>query len=329
MSFCGNCGHRLSSGDAYCPNCGASSSSTQGFGSSSNQLGSAKKNRSSEDIYNCPACGEALDAFALTCPACGFELRDKQAATSMADFSRRLNDIEATRPAKKKGRFGKGSGHDERTEVSPTDQREVTLIQSFPIPNTKEDLVEFLVLAASNVDPKTFAETQDATASARALSSAWYSKLCQAYEKAQLVLRGDDILPSLSKRYESVEKAVEKNRKKTTWKQLAVTLAVFVLIFAALFGLAHYYSSQNAEYRASLSAEERLQYDIDKEEKNCKSEESSIRSDISNGEYSDARNAIYALDFDEELSEERHEYWEERKTELLETVDRAESGTQS
>ena len=40
----------------------------------------------------------------------------------------------------------------DQNEVNETDQKKINLIRSYVIPNTKEDLFEFLVLASSNIN---------------------------------------------------------------------------------------------------------------------------------------------------------------------------------
>lgn len=320
MGFCGSCGFELSDDVAFCPKCGASTAMPYG------EERSAERESRKGDVGKCPQCGEILPPFSTSCPSCGMRLRAR-ASTSVAELSQRLDEIEATRPKhKKKKRFGKGDD-DSRIEVSPTDQRKVTLIQSFPIPNTKEDLVEFMVLASTNVNPKTFAETQHFSPSERAISAAWYSKLEQAYEKAEIVLSEDPCLASLRQRFEKTKKAVEKNGKKTDWKSFCIFCLGFILLFVGLYAAIGISNSSREAYLSSLSPEERIEYDIDQEEKSCKSDESSVRSYIKDGDYSAARNRIYAIDFDEGLSAERHEYWEKRKLELLQTVDDAESAS--
>ncbi len=239
-------------------------------------------------------------------------------------MSRRLDEIECERPseAKREGLFSRVSANEDRYHaVSSTDQRKVTLIKSFPIPNTKEDLVEFVLLASTNVDPKTFAATSNATASEKAVSDAWYSKLCQAYEKACLVLGDDPSFAALQKRYDATTAAIEKSRK-AVWKSLVVAALVIALSIAALVVA----KGVGEAYRNGLSPEERLEYDINQEEKKCESDEGKILSYIKNGQYGSARDHAYALDFDEGLSSDRHEYWEKRKAELLRTISDAENG---
>lgn len=318
MGFCGKCGYKLDEDIAFCPKCGASADMP-----ARKRIDFSQSVRSG-DGHKCPECGEVLPAFTPLCPSCGFELRAKQSLSSISDLSRQLDEIEAQRP-KSKARKKRKERRDERLNVSSCDQRKVTLIQSFPIPNTKEDLSEFMLLASTNINPKAFAETADVSASERAVSRAWYSKMCQAYEKTRLFLKDDPTLAVLQARYEITVKAVKKYEKKTNGRQIAIAYLVMILIFVGIFVAAGISNAQRSAYRNSLSTEERLSYDMEQEEQDCKSDESTIRLYIKDGDYEKAENLVYALDYDAELSQERHEYWEKRKTDLLKTIDDAQT----
>lgn len=308
---------KLDEDTAYCPRCGASAGDSP-VSKNKAEGGSGRYAR------KCSLCGEELPAFALSCPSCGFKVGGRGPVGSISELSRRLDEIEAERPlpVENGGLFAGGTKNYDRFFVSSTDQRKVTLIKNFPIPNTKEDLIELVFHASTNLDAKAFAQTSNATASEKAVSEAWYSKLCQAYDKARIVLADDPCLPTLQKRYDAAVASVERYRKKTVWRRLAILWLVIAVLFGAIFAI----RGIQGAYRNSLSPEEQLEYDISQEEKQCKSDESWIIDKIKNGYYKDARNRIYALNFDEELSSDRHEYWEKRKAELLQTVDDAQNG---
>ncbi|MCL1940687.1 MAG: hypothetical protein FWG09_02000, partial [Synergistaceae bacterium] len=70
------------------------------------------------------------------------------------------------------------------SNISTTDKQKINLIRSFPIPNTKEDIFEFIILAASNVQETAY-ETNKKGSADRKLSDAWLAKLEQAYHKAK------------------------------------------------------------------------------------------------------------------------------------------------
>lgn len=71
---------------------------------------------------------------------------------------------------------------DMRQEFEKQKNREkANLIVNFSVPNTKEDIMEFMLLASSNINPKY--GTDDI------VSKAWISKLDQVFQKAELSMR--------------------------------------------------------------------------------------------------------------------------------------------
>lgn len=136
MKFCAQCGGELSEGAKFCSECGAPTGN-----SSAEAAGKTVK---------CPQCGELIDAFVAKCPACGYELRGSQTLSRVRELEDALEGVE-----------------------SPKKRSE--LIRNFYIPNTKEDIYEFVILATSNLK----AGGSD--------DSAWSAKLEQAIQKAELV----------------------------------------------------------------------------------------------------------------------------------------------
>ncbi len=64
--------------------------------------------------------------------------------------------------------------------------KKVTIIQNFPIPNTKEDLVEFLTIASSSANVGSNANAEN-----KKLAEVWRIKCAQIVEKARYVFRND------------------------------------------------------------------------------------------------------------------------------------------
>ena len=73
----------------------------------------------------CPHCGAALESFSTVCPACGEEVRQKKTVSSIKELNAKLENI---------------------TDL----ERRRSIVTSFPVPNTREDLLEFLSLCAPN-----------------------------------------------------------------------------------------------------------------------------------------------------------------------------------
>lgn len=160
MKFCGQCGSELSEGAKFCSECG-----TPTGNSSAAAAGKTVK---------CPQCGELIDAFVAKCPACGYELRGSQTLSRVRELEDALEGVE-----------------------SPKKRSE--LIRNFYIPNTKEDIYEFFILATSNLN----AGGGD--------NAAWRAKLEQAMQKAELVFGEGKELEKISKIYKKV--ASEQRRR--------------------------------------------------------------------------------------------------------------------
>lgn len=207
MAYCTNCGTKLVDGDVFCGNCGkrieAVAAPCEPVFSQAPATPQApvppqatekpaipteesappvKEQKSKSKIERCPACGEIVDKNAIICPSCGYAIRDV-ADGSIALLSQKLDLIESKRPQKRK--------KDENGTISATDERKISLIRSWPIPNSKDDLIEFAAMASGNciAPPKL---GNDRIAAEDALAEAWHSKFDQAYAKAEHLFGDSD-----------------------------------------------------------------------------------------------------------------------------------------
>lgn len=207
MAYCTNCGTKLVDGDVFCGNCGkrieAAAAPCEPVSPQAPATPQApvppqatekpaipteesappvKERKSKSKIERCPACGEIVDKNAVICPSCGYGIRDV-ADGSIALLSQKLDLIESKRPQKRK--------KDENDTISATDERKISLIRSWPIPNSKDDLIEFAAMASGNciAPPKLGI---DRIAAEDALAEAWHSKFDQAYAKAEHLFGDSD-----------------------------------------------------------------------------------------------------------------------------------------
>ena len=185
-------------------------------------------------IHKCPNCGEVLNSFVTNCPACGYELRDSKNSSAVEELSRKLEEIEQNRDRTKVstkilGAFNLSDG------LTKTDEQKISLIRNFPIPNTKEDLYEFLILSKSNIEIDLYENTQIKSARL-AISDAWKAKFEQAYQKAKLLLKNDDRMVEIDKMYKEINNSINKAKRKI-WVTLGVVFGVFVVIYALIFGI--------------------------------------------------------------------------------------------
>lgn len=218
MAFCTNCGEQLKDGAKFCNECGASVDGS----------GNQRKITYEGEIHKCPNCGEILNSFLINCPSCGYELRGTKSSNSVHEFAMKLEQIEANRETiKAKSIIGKMYGND--GQLSKTDEQKIGLIRSFSIPNNKEDISEFMILAASNIDMKLYGLGNQGvlTASQRAVSDAWMAKFEQAYQKAKLSFGN-------SPDFENINAVYEQKIKEIKRKKLEVPLLVVGIICISL-----------------------------------------------------------------------------------------------
>jgi predicted RNA-binding Zn-ribbon protein involved in translation (DUF1610 family) len=152
-------------------------------------------------ILKCPNCGSTITKTTAICPDCGYHITGQTAVSSVRIFNEQLMAIEGTRK-----KPGLGSAF--LATVDAADQKKLSLIRSFPIPISIDDIVEFMVLAIANIDVGLSKKTimnryqsgmksgESNISIPRTISDAWVAKMQQAYQKAQMSFPND---PAFSK----------------------------------------------------------------------------------------------------------------------------------
>ena len=190
MSFCNNCGKELVPGAKFCFECGTPVIYNQYNDNSPN---TKRKVVFEGDIHKCPNCGEVLSSFVLNCPTCGHEIRGVATSKAIREFTMRLDKAE-----------------------SPSEK--VSIIRNYTVPNTKEDIYEFMILASSNIGAGIEME----------LANAWESKLDQVIKKSKLIMHGQDEYRQLKEIYCQVIEKLNKKKKRENIKKLGGKLSELV-----------------------------------------------------------------------------------------------------
>lgn len=173
MSVCSNCGTQLNNGARFCHDCGAPVNSSSMGGYVRREFEFAGK------IVKCPNCGESLSSFQARCPACGHELREIHASKVVKELADKLEAIDKEPDDRKKEHIPKKLAP---FVLSEKDKKKISLIKNFPVPNTREDLFEFLIMASAN----SLVGDGYISPSEEAISDAWKAKYDQAYDKAKI-----------------------------------------------------------------------------------------------------------------------------------------------
>lgn len=229
MSYCRNCGTQLIDGAKFCQKCGCSvTSENTGY--------TQRKQEFAGKLYKCPHCGEVLKSFELNCPACGYELRGARASSVVKEFALKLEVIESRREYEKpRGLFAAAEA---QQRVSKTDEQKISLIKSFSVPNTKEDMLEFMILATSSMNMRTYDSTNtNVSKSEKEINAAWFSKVQQVYEKAKRSYSTDSVFTEIAALYDSCNDGIKKSKKKGIIKwvlMLGWVPIVWIVIIASL-----------------------------------------------------------------------------------------------
>lgn len=227
MKTCSKCGARVKDNVKYCTECGSefktafAKGSMPAIPSGSSQFtepeaanDGKRRQEFSGKVMKCPNCGEVLKALAAKCPACGFELREVGNASSVKEFSERLNS-------------------------APYARQKVSLIRNFPIPNAKADIFEFLILATSNFETQRY---MNSSGIEREMADAWLGKIEQSYQKAEALFKDDRDFEKFKAIYESdikelaAAKAAGKNRKHYFFGTIMMLMAAMIFLILMLRG---------------------------------------------------------------------------------------------
>ncbi len=165
-------------------------------------------------VLSCPCCGMPLSSMDVVCPGCGSEIQERTVSAAVSDFSFRL-------------------------EHADSDAQTLTIIKNFPIPNTKKDIFDFMVLAVTNLEVKERG-VGEKTELNPAIADAWLIKAEQCHKKAAILFKNTSDYPHIQALYTQCQQFAqqyrnERNRKKTI---LAIARNVLVVIGVILMAAA-------------------------------------------------------------------------------------------
>ena len=150
---------------------------------------STPKSNKHGDVKKCPACGAIIAAYSTRCRECGHDFSNIAANNSIQKLFEMLNKVE-----EKESSFFKSFWDDDEDKI----KQKKTIIQNFPIPTTKDDILEFLALAVPLArKPGFFSEDEDA----REMYPVWRAKCEQIIMKAKFSMMDDSKTLEMIKEY--------------------------------------------------------------------------------------------------------------------------------
>lgn len=168
---------------------------------------SAPKSDKYGSVRKCPACGAIVGAFKGMCQQCGFEFTEIDANLSYRKLYEALT---------------KESNIKKKQEI----------IETFPLPNTKEDLLEFLTALKPRI--------LDASSK---FANAYYKKYAECIEKAKVAYANDKQLLPFINDFSILEKTILRNKYinifKKHWEIIIclIFLIIFWIIIFLIIGL--------------------------------------------------------------------------------------------
>jgi hypothetical protein len=169
---------------------------------------SAPKSDKFGDVRKCPACGALVPAMAAVCPECGYEFSGVQASSSAQLLAKQISELQNEGMSQKtriientneKNLFDTTSFDRQRDIDEGTTKKIVSLIENYPIPNTKADVLDFLTALKPKVETKSDDNTYE-------LRKAYFIKYQECLEKARILFPNDsrinyfiETLPKLKK----------------------------------------------------------------------------------------------------------------------------------
>ncbi len=211
MAFCVNCGKELVDGARFCAFCGTKvgTVSPQTPPIPQIQPNTQRQQEYVGKVFKCPNCGEVISQSTARCPSCGYEISGKEANETVSRFSQQLMELESRRGQEKTSigqtianAFFNPSANNRGSNV---DAQILSLIKSFPIPNTIEEISEFMYLAVGNIDVNLSKNTmlnntpgyRQQGGVQREISDAWVAKMQQVYAKAERTFPNDPAFQQL------------------------------------------------------------------------------------------------------------------------------------
>lgn len=262
MKFCTNCGKQLNDDVKFCDTCGSPVSNAQTPppipGANENVADDTKRKEVFVGVKrNCPVCGAEVPAFALTCPE-GHELSGVKVSNIAKEF------------------------HDGLVKYEGEEERD--FVTSFPIPNEREELGNFMLMVASILKQ----DMQNGADQMRV--SSFTSKFDEIKSKVYMMLKADDPIVGETKKWDSAlnelyenykkiieERAIlnkkkqkEQERKNRKWERKrnsfwynadkdtkAAILGIFFLLFISVGGLCGLYIPKNIKTKNGTKNETR------------------------------------------------------------------------
>lgn len=237
------------------------------------------------DIKKCHGCGAIAESFATKCPDCGTEFRNIEVSSSVIRFFEKLDEVEATRDGNFYSQHTSNNinlvtivlwlflwpililfkgiqfiiNKSRPAKWSTTDARKEELVLNYPVPVSKEGILEFLTLSASKINTASyFSLFSEQTKYKNTWNKIWLKKIEQINSKASISMKSDT--ETYGEVFSIVENArnITKENNRKVFKVLGsmVTLMIIVLLWGNISSKLD--ENRNTTYASKVKSAEKL-----------------------------------------------------------------------
>ena len=174
----------------------------------------ADKPKEKEKVGNikiCPSCGGNVKAMELLCNQCGHEYTNTQANSSILELINKIEKIESDK-------INQTANLNSAKKILANqnfEMRKNEIISNFPIPNNREDILEFLTYSTSKITI------------AASLDNPWLSKADEIIMKSRFLFKGDQNMMATLDQY---EKEIKKRKKGSV---ALIFICIFLVVLMA------------------------------------------------------------------------------------------------
>jgi hypothetical protein len=191
-----------------------------------------KQKEKAGNIKTCPACGSSVKALELICNQCGHEFTNVKANSTLLkllDQIEKINTKQIKISPLVKGAIGEHAKKNQ--DEMERNKLKSELIENFPIPNTREDILEFLAYSLSKGKENTY---MSYFGEGFSTSGAWRKKADEIIIKSKIMFKADVEFSKQLVQYENDLKSSIKSRNRVRNFALIVISIILVIVYGGI-----------------------------------------------------------------------------------------------
>lgn len=166
------------------------------------------------DIKRCPNCNAVVPPGRVSCAECGYEFRNIDAVGSMDRLNRLLRTKDVS------GISDIGRSFVAMINGETTEQQQAKTIRDYPVPNAREDLLEFMITMKARGNKM-------ASINSYTVEGACYNKYMECYEKARIFYADDP-------QFKPLLEEARRDKRLPGWLILIACFAIPLLLLAII-----------------------------------------------------------------------------------------------